>query len=89
MSEVWLWQAYFNTEYSRHEKIDWYLAQIAMAIEKSVATKKRTWKVSDYLLKFKSNRRTTEVGAEEAKRRALAWLTGMAGMKPKGRGKKK
>lgn len=77
-SEIRLWRAYFKTEYNRHEKIDWYLAQIALAVDRSTSQKKRTYRVKEYLLKFKvdSDEPMTVV---QATKRFKMWITGIAG----------
>ena len=82
MSEIRLWQAYFKTEYERNEKMDWYLAQIAMAIDRSQSTKKRSWKIRDYLLKFKTAS-SKPASPEFMKQQLMMWVKGLAGRKRK------
>jgi len=77
VSEVRLWIAYFDSETERYEKIDWYLAQIAMEIRMSTATKRRRWNVKDFLLKF-GPRRVSTMSVDEIKQRVYAWVQGLA-----------
>ena len=87
ISEIWLWRAYFDTEYERHEKADWYMAQIAMAIDRAHSTKKRVWHVRDYLLRFR--RPTKIMKPSEAKNRIVSWLKGLSSVAEETKHKRK
>jgi len=77
LSEVRLWTAYFRTEHERYEKIDYYLAQIAMMVDRAHSAERRRFRIQDYLLKF---RRTPSepMDVEEMKRRVMTWLKAMS-----------
>lgn len=85
-SEILLWRAYFNTEHERHEKIEWYLAQVAMEINRSMSSKKRSWKIRDYLIKFRKSQ-SAPASSQEAQEWGMTWLRNLAGV-PKKRIKK-
>jgi len=73
-----LWNAYFNTETDRHEKIEWYLAQVAMAIDQSMGLKKgRRRQLKDYLIKF-AKPKPAPKDSEAAKKWALTWIQNLA-----------
>ena len=72
MSEVRLWQAYFDTEKDRYELTHWYFAMLAMTIERSQSTKPRTWNVADYLLKWREQEPIRDPVADTKKVRG--WL---------------
>ena len=61
------WRAYYNIKLTVHEKIDYYLAQIAL-----MHSGKKGSKINDFLIKFKSNRRPTP---QELKTKMMAWAT--------------
>lgn len=73
-SEVRLWKAYFETEFERYEKRDWYLAQIAMAIYKSNDSKKRSYKLRDFLLKFRLRKNEQKLTPEEGQVRIKSYF---------------
>jgi len=54
LSEVRLWKAKFDTDWDRYEKIEWYLARIAMAIYQVNSVKQHKWRVKDFLLRFRA-----------------------------------
>lgn len=67
-SEYTEWVAYSNIKFHLHEKIDYYLAQIAMMF-----SAKKSKKINDFLVKFKTNRR---LSSSELKAKMLSWATG-------------
>jgi len=85
----WVW---FMNEKRKEEntvasKTDWYLAQIAFEVFNAFR-KKRTRKVSDFLLKFtiqdsKKKKKTPPVTREEAAKRSKAFWFGSLGVSDK------
>jgi hypothetical protein len=78
MSEVRLWEAYHDDEPNRHTKADYYMAQMAMFADMARAGKPRTFRIRDYLLRFRLVRQAMSM--EEAKERVVQWVTALAGM---------
>jgi len=74
-SEIKLWEAYFNKEYERHEKIEWYFAQIAMEVRRASLVKSGSMRVKDFLLSFVKPK---ELTPEEAKKRVVGWVLGLS-----------
>lgn len=91
MSEVRLWRAYFDDEWSRHEKIEWYLAQIVAVIHNS--NYKTKMKVKDGLLIFTSSKAKKKADSMSGILWARTWFgqiakaqqMGAKSWKPKGR----
>lgn len=87
ITEFLEWQEFFRILRDRHEKLHFYLAQIACEVRRSYIKHPRQAKLGDFLLKFASaedNRPMTE--AELAHKIAVSrasWLA-YAGVKPKG-----
>lgn len=80
MSEIRLWEAYFADAVERHEKVEWYLAQVAKAIDDRMSSKPRKRPLKSYLLKFKRPKPKTPMDEERAKQMTIAWVQGLAGL---------
>lgn len=87
ITEFLQWQEFFRILRDRHEKLHFYLAQIACEVRRSYIKHPRQAKLGDFLLKFANpdeNRVLTE--AELAHKCAVSratWLA-YAGVKPAG-----
>lgn len=88
ITEFLQWQEFFRILRDRHEKLHFYLAQIACEVRRSYIKHPRQAKLGDFLLKFANpddaDRPPTQ--AELAHRCAVSrasWLA-YAGVKPKG-----
>jgi hypothetical protein len=92
LSEIRLWNAYFKSETDRHEKIEWYLAQIAMVVDQAMSSKKgKRRQLKDYLIKFRKPGPVVQDNTM-AQKWAMTWIKNLAGVpklakKPK-RGRK-
>lgn len=79
LSELFLWQVWFDRKPNRYEKQDYYLAQIAYMIYQT--NSKKRGKVKDFLLRFDTPSR---LSAKEMKRRVRAWLSVLGAGNKKG-----
>ena len=68
------WQAYFEWEQNEHSKQDYYLAQIAAEVRRTMVKKPSQVKVADSLLKFKT---TKEVHATNLSASKAFWFAGV------------
>jgi len=58
-----------------------------MEIQRSVATRRRAWRIKDFLLKFRVVSETP-LSLEEMKQRGKAWITGLAAVRQKRKSQK-
>ena len=73
-SEIRLWEAKYNSRFSVHEKIDYYLAAIRMEVLRASLTKGRGLRIEDFLLKFGEPETMSD---EQADARVKAWAMAM------------
>lgn len=86
MSEVRLWAAYFEAKTNLHDKSDWYMAQIVLAIYETMGGVKNK-RVNDYLLKFEAPRKT--MSEEASIEWTKMWVNNLAGLSKRKATKKK
>ena len=81
-SEFTMWMIHLDKEMNRHDKIDYYLAQIATEVRRGNVKDPKKLKLNDALIQFekagkkKKNKNTPSIGAK-------AFFFGMLGMNPK------
>lgn len=84
------WQRYFLQRSRKHQREDFYLAQIALEVRRVLHSNPKSLRLQHFLLKFNSGTETsaktkTEADQQERTDRSKAAWCGMLGLKvPKG-----
>jgi hypothetical protein len=91
-SEFEEWCQYLDIENTVHSKLDWYLAQIAAEVRRTISKDPKQIKASDLLLKFERKEATSSIPTATKKDgwkvSKAAWMTGLGIKKPSARKKK-
>ena len=83
-SEFVDWMEYFNQEINFFHREDYYLAQIATEIRRTIVKNPRTVKVKDFIIKFlRKDEKSLQKDAEEKTKQSKAFWLGAFGIKAK------
>ena len=71
--EVLRWNEFFEHEIGTFEKSDYYLAQIACVIAQANSTKRKQFKINDFLIKF-DRPKAVKIEPAELAKRVCSWF---------------
>ena len=82
-TEFIMWQEYLGKEFMVARREDYYLAQIAAEIRRTISKYPKKIKLQDFLLKFKNKKRDkmSELDLKEKTRRSKSFWKALVGIK--------
>lgn len=72
-TELLEWNEFFEHEIGTFEKSDYYLAQIACTIAQANSTKRKQFKINDFLIKF-DRPKAVKIEPAELAKRVCSWF---------------